>query len=176
VPRYRVRLPESFTGAFSLSRQLAPSVPHLSGLSPTSHSRVFNCRLFYTMSVELSIAVYWPLSARGSSPTRWAGLPPTANRGWPAIHSPRHAHHHATPTTTPRPPTTPRPRGAMLQQSTRPIGGALPLLFVRAHDERKENGPRHIKWPRAWTVAMTIYVRPDARHQTSRMVHAACPG
>lgn len=55
MPRYRVRLPESFTGAFSLSRQLAPSVPHLSGLSPTSHSRVFNCRLFYTMSMGLSI-------------------------------------------------------------------------------------------------------------------------
>ena len=62
------------------------------------------------------------------------------------------------------------------RQRTRPVGGALPLLFVTAHDERKENGPRYVKWPRAWTIAMTIYVRPDARHQTSRVLHAACPG
>jgi hypothetical protein len=37
VPGYRVLLPESFAGASSQSRELAPSVPPLGGLSPTSH-------------------------------------------------------------------------------------------------------------------------------------------
>ena len=54
MQKCRVLLPESFAFAISRSRQLAPSVPHLSGLSPASRGKVFDCRRFYYKPAGLS--------------------------------------------------------------------------------------------------------------------------
>jgi len=49
-----VLLPESFAGESSPSRQLAPSVPRQSGLSPTSYGRLFDCQRLYTVTPHLT--------------------------------------------------------------------------------------------------------------------------
>jgi hypothetical protein len=54
MPKCRVLLPESFAFAISRSRQLAPSVPHPSGLSPASRGKVFGCERFYYKSAGVS--------------------------------------------------------------------------------------------------------------------------
>jgi hypothetical protein len=54
MPKCRVLLPESFAFAISRSRQLAPSVPRLSGLSPASLGKVFYWKRFYSKPRGLS--------------------------------------------------------------------------------------------------------------------------
>ena len=78
VPGYGVLLPESFAGASSLSHQLAPSVPHQSGLSPASYGGVFNCQSLYTVLNRLARLQPGLVRSFRSPPCFRAGDPTTS--------------------------------------------------------------------------------------------------